>query len=354
VAYPADCIETIRAGPFLFSARSCNKWALGRVILCGDSAHVFPPCKLLLSCLDQISLTLAPLVGGQGIVSGFRDAIALAWRLQVACISDCGDYEALLKSWYSERKQQLELSLAATVENGKNVTEGDPLKIFFRNTYLWLIQLIPSWRRWLEQGARRDGMLKYTFRPGMHFLPDLGGGQMLPQVYAASLAGNEFHGAETIIFSDDQIFSTTKTKSFQLVALAQTATEVEEIKQQLSGIEEVTYNQVSMKEATIIVADPETREPGVDTSSNTHQPEGDAWQNNVIRIATAEEFAASELCKGRPQPLYYDESRIHKEFPRKRFLVVRPDRIVFAACQGVEELISALERINLVLRLENC
>lgn len=170
VAYPVDCIETIRSRPFHFSARSCNKWALGRVILCGDSAHVFPP------------------FGGQGIVSGFRDALGLAWRLQIACLPDCKDYESLLKSWYTERKQQLELSLAATVANGQNVTEVNPLKIFVRNTYLWLIQLVPSWKRWLEQGARREGMLKYTFEPGMHFLPDLGGGKMMPQVYASPLS----------------------------------------------------------------------------------------------------------------------------------------------------------------------
>ena len=49
VSYPADCIETLRSRPFLFSARSCNKWALGRVILAGDAAHVFPPCK----CWDR-------------------------------------------------------------------------------------------------------------------------------------------------------------------------------------------------------------------------------------------------------------------------------------------------------------
>lgn len=45
VEFPEDCIEVFRSRPFRFSARSCNKWALGRVILCGDSAHVFPPCK---------------------------------------------------------------------------------------------------------------------------------------------------------------------------------------------------------------------------------------------------------------------------------------------------------------------
>lgn len=46
VEYPQDCIETLRCRHFQFSARSCNRWALGRVIICGDAAHVFPPCKI--------------------------------------------------------------------------------------------------------------------------------------------------------------------------------------------------------------------------------------------------------------------------------------------------------------------
>jgi 2-polyprenyl-6-methoxyphenol hydroxylase-like FAD-dependent oxidoreductase len=43
VQFPADCINTLRSRPFSFVARSCNMWALGRVVLAGDSAHVFPP-----------------------------------------------------------------------------------------------------------------------------------------------------------------------------------------------------------------------------------------------------------------------------------------------------------------------
>jgi hypothetical protein len=53
VAWPLDCIECIRSRPFSFSARSCNKWALGRAILCGDAAHVFPPCKIHSLSLSQ-------------------------------------------------------------------------------------------------------------------------------------------------------------------------------------------------------------------------------------------------------------------------------------------------------------
>jgi len=43
VMFPEDCINTLRSRPFSFVARSCNKWALSRVILAGDAAHVFPP-----------------------------------------------------------------------------------------------------------------------------------------------------------------------------------------------------------------------------------------------------------------------------------------------------------------------
>jgi 2-polyprenyl-6-methoxyphenol hydroxylase-like FAD-dependent oxidoreductase len=48
VVFPEDCIKTLRARPFRFAARSCNKWSDGRVIICGDAAHVFPPCKSII------------------------------------------------------------------------------------------------------------------------------------------------------------------------------------------------------------------------------------------------------------------------------------------------------------------
>lgn len=88
VQFPIDCIDVLRSRPFMFSARGCNKWSQGRVVLCGDTAHEFPP------------------FGGQGIASGFRDAISVAWRLVLACQmrSDSEsrlDYEILLEGWYT-------------------------------------------------------------------------------------------------------------------------------------------------------------------------------------------------------------------------------------------------------------
>ena len=57
VQYPTDCIHVLRSRPFSFSARSCNKWSVGRVILCGDAAHVMPPCKLLVPFVNGLGHT---------------------------------------------------------------------------------------------------------------------------------------------------------------------------------------------------------------------------------------------------------------------------------------------------------
>ena len=46
ITFPSDCINVLRSRPFAFSARRCNKFSVDRVLLAGDAAHVFPPCKL--------------------------------------------------------------------------------------------------------------------------------------------------------------------------------------------------------------------------------------------------------------------------------------------------------------------
>ena len=107
ITFPVDCIETLRSRPFSFLARSCNRWAVDRVILVGDAAHVFPP------------------FGGQGITSGFRDATGLAWRLGHLYHSPRTDHRKVLEGWYTERKQQLEQSLAATIRNGEFATSSE-------------------------------------------------------------------------------------------------------------------------------------------------------------------------------------------------------------------------------------
>jgi 3-(3-hydroxy-phenyl)propionate hydroxylase len=76
-------IELVRKSVYTYHARVATPWKVGRILLAGDAAHVMPP------------------FGGQGMNSGIRDAVALAWRLAhvVAGQADA----SLLSSYEVER-----------------------------------------------------------------------------------------------------------------------------------------------------------------------------------------------------------------------------------------------------------
>ena len=304
VSYPADCIECLRSRPFSFSARSCNKWALGRVILTGDAAHVFPP------------------FGGQGIASGFRDAFALAWRLRLLYQEPTANHEQVLRAWYLERKQQLERSLAATIQNGEYVTERDPFKVFIRDWSLWFMHLVPSWRRQLEAGPRAKGMAKYAYVEGLPLLPS--GGLLLPQVYAWD------YRSSRVAFSDDVLFSETKKGLLQLLLLPDTTAEATQLVQELQRVPPQRH--VAVEEATVLIQHV--------TIDSSHVQLG--GEMSVARVATGDEFAQSELCQNRPDPKYYDPCRISKELPGMKYVLVRPDRFVIGAFRDSGELAEAV------------
>jgi FAD binding domain len=313
VQYPTDCIRTLRSRPFCFSARSCNKWALGRVILAGDAAHVFPP------------------FGGQGIASGFRDASSLAWRLAILSRNPHSvDHDRVLAAWYAERKQQLERSLAATIQNGAYVTESDPWKAFVRDWYLWAIQLVPGWKRDLEKGPRKDGMIRYQYQSGMPFLPQYGGGVCFPQVYCTGLDGAQ--NAGPVAFTDDLIFAPLKEGLCQVVVLVDRVDEVGPAVSALTGLSQLSQGLVREDEATIFVHDFTAKLPA-------DAKVGVGKTARLVRIATGPEFAADvRLCTNRPAPRYYDAYRMKHEVHGKKFVIVRPDRFVYAACSNMEEL----------------
>jgi len=305
VSFPEDCIEVLRSRPFSFQARSCNKWALGRVILAGDAAHVFPP------------------FGGQGITSGFRDAQGLAWRLALLHQEPHANHIEVLRAWYLERKQQLERSLAATIQNGEFVTQRDPLRVFVRDWSLWFIQLLPRWRRTLEKGPRAAGMIRYNYQPGLPFLPDSSGGRLLPQVYAWD------YPSKKVKFSDDLIFAPDKKASLQLLLLPDSPEDANNL---LMSIDDVKGNDyVRTEEATVLIQKHDIQPTEIQQLVDHGKP--------LARVATGEEFAADpDLCRNRPEPKYYDPYRISKDVRGMKFVVVRPDRFVYAACRTSREL----------------
>lgn len=313
VQFPEDCITVLRSRPFSFQARSCNKWALGRVILAGDAAHVFPP------------------FGGQGIASGFRDAFALAWRLKLLHEEPGLDHEHVIRAWYLERKQQLERSLAATIHNGDLVTASNPLKIFVRDWSLWLMQMVPSWKRALETGSQGKGMARYKYQQGLPFTQNGFGGKLLPQVYAWDFATNR------VRFTDDLIFSPQKQGLFQLLLLPRT---IDEAARLLAGIRDLPQPPLlQTSEATVVLQDPAIEQDAIKELVNS--------QAAVARVATGEEFARDAvLCRNRPAPKYYDPYRISAELPGMKLVVVRPDRFVYTSCETVEQLAGILSQLS--------
>lgn len=352
VQFPEDCIEVLRSRPFKFSARSCNKWAIGRVILAGDAAHVFPPCTFTrYPCLCFTISFLSILVGGQGIASGFRDASSLAWRLVLACRPNfTGNYSKLLTAWYLERKQQLERSLRSTVENGAYCTEGNRTKIFLRDWHLWLIQLVPSWKHWLEMGPRNEGMTKYDYveGAGMPFLPHIGGGSCFPQVYCKALefAHRQGEHRAKVRFTDDVIFAENKKSLFQVVVLLDRMEEVKDAKNSLHDVESKSGGEILGDEATFIIHD-------FNATFNSTFEYAISASENLVRIATGEEFAEDpQMCLNRPRPEYYDAYRMKQEVQGAKFVILRPDRFVYAACRYKKELDLAIESIAEVLELK--
>jgi hypothetical protein len=288
-----------------------------------------------------LKLTAPHTVGGQGIASGFRDAAALAWRLAFlsnpttpsttnALTGTNRVHERVLEAWYMERKQQLEKSLASTIENGKFVTEANPLKIFLRTCYLFIMNLVPKWKHELHLGRRKEGLVRYQYSPGMPFVPELNGGLALPQVYCKStIVGGG--GTAEVFFTDDVLFGSNKTGLFQLLVYLERWSELAAARRTIASVQTVAGGEICLDEATYIVEDVE----------NSHSPSDEDEQDNlasVYQLATADEFAASPLCEGRPEPRNYDSHYLKKALRGARYVIVRPDRFIFAACKTPHEL----------------
>jgi 3-(3-hydroxy-phenyl)propionate hydroxylase len=79
-----DDVTFIRQLVYTFEARIATRWRTGRVFLAGDAAHTMPPYM------------------GQGACSGIRDAMNLAWKLDLVLRGAAGD--ALLDTYEAERR----------------------------------------------------------------------------------------------------------------------------------------------------------------------------------------------------------------------------------------------------------
>jgi 3-(3-hydroxy-phenyl)propionate hydroxylase len=102
--------ELVRAARYRFHALVAEQWRGGpdgRVFLAGDAAHMMPPFM------------------GQGMCSGVRDAVNLAWKFRA--VLD-GGADTLLQSYETERRPHAEAVVAMSIEAGVTLSRlaADP------------------------------------------------------------------------------------------------------------------------------------------------------------------------------------------------------------------------------------
>jgi 3-(3-hydroxy-phenyl)propionate hydroxylase len=92
---------------YTFQARWCDAWRRGRLLLAGDSAHLMPP------------------FAGQGMCSGLRDAVNLAWKLDLVLDGRAGDQ--ILDSYGLERAEHVRHFIEASMALGEVICLPDPV-----------------------------------------------------------------------------------------------------------------------------------------------------------------------------------------------------------------------------------
>src|SRR5262249_28624014 len=90
---------------YRFQARWVDTWRQGLLLLAGDAAHQMPP------------------FAGQGMCSGLRDAINLAWKLDLVLSGTASD--DLLDTYASERVPHVRAMIDFSMELGKVICVAD-------------------------------------------------------------------------------------------------------------------------------------------------------------------------------------------------------------------------------------
>ncbi|NIJ09624.1 2-polyprenyl-6-methoxyphenol hydroxylase-like FAD-dependent oxidoreductase [Sphingomonas vulcanisoli] len=120
----AENSEIHRRAIYTFRGRWAENWRDGRVLLAGDAAHQIPPFL------------------GQGLNSGARDAMALAWRLDFILGGSAGP--DLLDSYTSERSYHVKQIIDASVFFGRMMCTTDPVAAEERNKMLRMVRENPE------------------------------------------------------------------------------------------------------------------------------------------------------------------------------------------------------------------
>lgn len=99
-------VEIDRKAVYRFHGLVAKEWRRGRIILAGDAAHQTPP------------------FAGQGMCSGIRDAVNLAWKLAHVLRGEAN--EKLLDTYQTEREPHVRALTETAIAMGRVVCTADP------------------------------------------------------------------------------------------------------------------------------------------------------------------------------------------------------------------------------------
>ena len=111
----ADQAHVERSAVYTFHGLISNEWRRGRLLLAGDSAHQMPPFL------------------GQGMCSGIRDALNLAWKLDAVVR---GADHSLLDTYQPERSPHVQAIVGSAVGFGRVICTLDAEEAAGRNAMM--------------------------------------------------------------------------------------------------------------------------------------------------------------------------------------------------------------------------
>lgn len=123
-------IEITRIAEYAHHSLVAREWRVGRVLLAGDAAHMMPPSA------------------GQGMCSGVRDAVNLAWKLERVVR---GADARLLDTYVAERRPHVCAILGGALFISRCLTGDTRLQRWWRLQHLRALGLVP----WFRRRARR-------------------------------------------------------------------------------------------------------------------------------------------------------------------------------------------------------
>lgn len=184
----------------------------------------------------------------------------------------------------------------------------------------------------MQLGRRKDGLVRYRYLSGMPFVPELNGGLNLPQVYCRDINGK-------VYFTDDVIFRNQDKGLFRMFVYLKNSAEIAAAREVLGDVEAWSDGRLIADQTPFIVEDIEEEDWPL------------TGKYLLYQVATSDEFATSPLCTRRPAPTCYDKHQLGNMVGGK-FIIVRPDRFIFAACSERDDLRRAVDRMLEALQIK--